>query len=77
MTSTPGNEVSASGCSQWEEPAFSGPGWTRKTLALLTHLGCLALFWFLVVWPVVSPVARGELAREFEPVRKAWSDWTS
>lgn len=53
-------------------------GWTRKTFALALHLACLALFWLTVVWPVVSPLGSGELAREFQPVREAgaaWIDW--
>lgn len=53
-------------------------GWTRKTFALAMHLVCLAVFWMTVVWPVVSPVGSGELAREFALVREtsaAWVDW--
>jgi hypothetical protein len=47
---------------------LAGVGWTRKTLALAMHMACLGLFGLIVVWPVASPLARGELAREFQPV---------
>jgi len=58
--------------------ATSAPaGWTRKTFALAMHMGCLALFWTLVVSPVVTPILTGELQREFMPLLQAWSDWTS
>jgi hypothetical protein len=50
-------------------------GWTRKTFALGMHLACLALFGVLVVWPVVEPIASGELAREFKPLLQAWAGW--
>jgi hypothetical protein len=46
--------------------------------ALAMHLTCLALFGLFVVWPVVAPIASGELAREFQPVLEtlvAWSPW--
>lgn len=46
-------------------------GWTRKTFALVVHLTCLGLFGLFVVWPVASPIARGELASEFKPVLEA------
>ena len=46
----------------------AGVSWTRKTLALAMHMACLGLFGLIVVWPVASPLARGELAREFKPV---------
>ena len=46
-------------------------GWTRKTLALAMHLACLGLFGLIVVWPVASPLARDELAREFKPLLDA------
>jgi hypothetical protein len=52
-------------------------GWTRKTFALTMHAACLALFWLLVVRPVVTPIASGELQREFAPVLRAWTAWTS
>ena len=39
-------------------------------------MACLALFGLAVVWPVVSPVASGELAREFEPVLQALAAWS-
>jgi hypothetical protein len=55
----------------------AAPGWTRKTLALAMHLACLALFWWTVVAPVASPIARGELAREFKPLREAWVAWVA
>lgn len=50
-------------------------GWTRKTFALAMHLTCLGLFGWMVVWPVASPIARGELAREFKPVLEALGSW--
>lgn len=50
-------------------------GWRRKTFALALHVACLALFGASVVWPVASPIARGELAREFKPVLEAWEGW--
>jgi hypothetical protein len=46
-------------------------GWTRKTFALSLHLACLGLFWLTVVWPVLGPVGRGELARELKPLQQA------
>jgi hypothetical protein len=46
-------------------------GWARKTLAIAIHMTCLALFGLTVVWPVASPLASGELAREFAPVLQA------
>jgi len=52
-------------------------GWTRKTLAVATHFTCLAFFGLLVVWPVASPIASGELAREFKPVLQALATWVS
>lgn len=48
--------------------------------ALVMHATCLALFGLFVVWPVVAPIASGELAREFQPVLEtlaAWSPWES
>jgi hypothetical protein len=51
--------------------------WRRKTFALALHMTCLGLFGVLVVWPVVSPIASGELAREFEPLLRAWASWSS
>jgi hypothetical protein len=45
--------------------------WTRKTFALAIHMTCLGLFGLTVVWPVASPMASGELAREFKPVLEA------
>ena len=55
----------------------SSVGWTRKTLALSMHMTCLALFGALVVWPVVSPIASGELASEFKPWLQLWDGWTA
>ncbi len=52
-------------------------GWTRKTVALAMHLACLGLFGLTVVWPVASPVARGELMREFKPLLEVVARWTS
>ncbi|MCG2594378.1 hypothetical protein LZ009_16500 [Ramlibacter sp. XY19] len=46
-------------------------GRTRKGMAMVLHLSCLALFGLTVVLPVASPLARGELAREFKPVFEA------
>ena len=51
----------------------AGIGWARKTLAIAMHMACLALFGLTVVLPVASPIARGELAREFKPVLEALS----
>lgn len=52
----------------WKAPMPATAGWRRKTFALALHVGCLGLFGFFVVWPVASPIARGQLAREFQPV---------
>jgi hypothetical protein len=49
-------------------------GWTRKTFAIAMHMSCLALFGLTVVWPVASPMASGELAREFAPVLQALAE---
>ena len=58
-------------------PARVAPvGWTRKTFAIAVHMACLGLFGLIVVWPVASPIARGELAREFKPVLEALGSWT-
>lgn len=55
--------------SPWKAPVpAAAAGWRRKAVALALHVGCLGLFGFSVVWPVASPIARGELAREFQPV---------
>lgn len=55
--------------SPWKAPVPPATaGWRRKAAAAVLHVTCLALFGFLVVWPVASPIARGELAREFRPV---------
>lgn len=35
------------------------------------HAACLVLFALVVVWPVASPIASGEVAREFQPVLQA------
>ena len=51
-------------------------GWTRKAFAIALHLSCLALFGLTVVWPVASPLASGELAREFKPVLEALANWS-
>jgi hypothetical protein len=51
-------------------------GWTRKTLAIAMHITCLGLFGLTVVWPVASPIASGELAREFKPVLEVLAAWT-
>ena len=55
--------------------AASSVGWTRKTLALAMHMSCLALFWSLVVSPVLTPILSGELQREFKPLLQAWAAW--
>jgi len=46
-------------------------GWMRKAMAMAMHVACLALFGLMVVWPLASPIASGELAREFKPVLDA------
>ena len=43
------------------------PGWTRKTCAMVLHLACLGLFGLSVVWPVVGPLASGQVARDHPP----------
>jgi thiosulfate reductase cytochrome b subunit len=50
-------------------------GWTRKALAVALHLACCWLFVMTVVWPVASPAAQREIAREFKPLRDAWVEW--
>lgn len=50
-------------------------GWTRKTFAMTMHITCLGLFGLTVVWPLASPIASGELAREFKPVLQALASW--
>ena len=58
-------------------PAQAAPaGWTRKMTALVMHLTCLALFGLFVVWPVVGPIASGELTREFQPVLATLAAWS-
>ena len=52
-------------------PAPAAVGWTRKAAAMAMHIACLALFGLIVVWPLASPIASGELAREFKPVLDA------
>jgi hypothetical protein len=59
---------------RWEPPSAQA-GWTRKLTALFMHCTCLALFGLFVVWPVVGPIASGELAREFQPVLEALAAW--
>ena len=49
----------------------AGVGFVRKTLAIAMHMACLGLFGLTVVLPVASPIARGELEREFKPVLQA------
>lgn len=66
----PGNSASHA-LPAWAPFQAAPAGWTRKALALSMHCSCLALFGLLVVWPVLSPIASGELAREFEPVLEA------
>jgi hypothetical protein len=51
-------------------------GWARKAFAITVHMACLGLFWLVVVVPVASPIASGELAREFKPVLRALEDWS-
>jgi thiosulfate reductase cytochrome b subunit len=53
------------------ESDVASAGWLRKTWALALHLACLWLFAAVVVWPLVSSVSSGELAREFKPVLQA------
>lgn len=50
-------------------------GWRRKTFAMTLHAGGLGLFGVTVVWPVLSPIARGELARDFAPLLAALAAW--
>lgn len=50
-------------------------GWRRKAFAMTLHAGGLGLFGMTVVWPVLGPIARGELARDFAPVLAAWAAW--
>jgi hypothetical protein len=63
-----------------DSPASAAPRWkaaplpvgrTRKGMAITLHMACLAVFGLTVVWPVASPLARDELAREFKPVLEA------
>ena len=49
--------------------------WPRKATALAMHLSGLTLFALTVVWPVVSPIASGELGREFRPMLHALVAW--
>lgn len=48
---------------------------SRKALAITMHVTGLALFGIVVVWPVVSPIASGELAQEFRPALQALAGW--
>jgi hypothetical protein len=65
----PSEVVDPLSISPWKAPAPAvGAGWWRKTVALALHVSCLGFFGFFVVWPVASPIARGQLAREFQPV---------
>jgi hypothetical protein len=59
------------GLSSTALPVVTSPGWTRKTFALAMHMSCLALFWTLVVSPLLTPIRTGELQREFKPVLQA------
>lgn len=59
------------GLSSTALPVAASPGWTRKTFALAMHMSCLALFWTLVVSPLLTPIRTGELQREFKPVLQA------
>lgn len=52
-------------------------GWGRKTLAVAMHFICLGLFGLIVVWPVASPLASGQLAREFKPELEALATWVA
>jgi len=53
----------------WRPPARTpSAGVWRKACAVAMHLLFLGLFWLLVVSPVVSSIAKGDLAREFKPV---------
>jgi hypothetical protein len=49
----------------------------QKAIALMLHAGGLALFYAVVVMPVASPLATGELAREFKPLLDAWIAWSA
>lgn len=51
------------------------PGWTRKTCAMVLHLACLGLFGLSVVWPVVGPLASGQVARDFALLHQAGTAW--
>lgn len=66
-------DTTASPCTTpWRAPArATAASWPRKAVAVALHTTCLGLFGILVVWPVVSPLASGELAREFKPVLDA------
>ena len=59
----------------WPPAQSARVGWTRKAAAVAMHLACLALFGLIVVWPVASPIASGELGREFQPVLQALAAW--
>jgi uncharacterized BrkB/YihY/UPF0761 family membrane protein len=59
----------------WIVRPAARPGWTRKTFALGLHLACLGVFGLTVVWPVVGPVASGELARELAMLQEAAQAW--
>ena len=64
--------VRSSCTSPWKAPAPAvAARWPRKAMAIALHTTCLGLFGILVVWPVVSPIASGELAREFRPLLEA------
>lgn len=53
----------------------SRAGWRRKTFAMTLHMGGLGLFGVAVIWPVVGPIVRGELARDFAPVLQLLAAW--
>ncbi|WP_222622803.1 hypothetical protein [Ramlibacter cellulosilyticus] len=57
------------------ETYVSQAGWGQKTFAIATHVTCLGLFGLVVVWPIASPLASGELAREFAPVLELLVAW--
>jgi hypothetical protein len=59
------------------ETGVSSVGFLRTLFALALHAGGLALFYTIVVMPVASPVATGELAREFKPLVDALIAWSA
>lgn len=42
---------------------------------MVLHLACLGLFGLSVVWPVVGPLASGQVARDFALLHQAGTAW--